>query len=207
MYNAKEHRFASLIKETPTTQMSVDVPNVSFQFTNTSTPGVFHFGASSSDSTSRPKSSLSNRFRNKKQRNHKEKSPPCTQCNICMETIPGKVTLKCGHEMCPSCYAMHSRVNNTCPFCRDEFAPEIKKSNTLQMPIQEAEFVVEESIREYYHDEVDDELVSILKENTHDVSEEVINNIKLSVYCHMYQMSMNTYHAIDDWLEENGDSS
>lgn len=199
MNNAKEHRFASLISENNAVKPSA--PQVSFEFTKDITYGVFHFTGSGTGS---PNKMPQKRGRIARGRVRKPKTQPSTQCAICMETIPGKVTLKCGHEMCPSCYAMHSRVNNTCPFCRDEFAPEIKKSNTLQMPIEEAEFVVEESIRDYYYDEVEDELVSILKENTHEVSEEVINKIKLSVYCHMYQMSMNTYHAIDEWVEENG---
>lgn len=51
-----------------------------------------------------------------------------TMCSICMEEMDGKVTLKCDHTMCPGCFAQHSRVNNTCPFCRDEFAPKVKKN-------------------------------------------------------------------------------
>ena len=49
------------------------------------------------------------------------------ECIICNEPLEGKVELKCGHKMCPECFANHSRVNNTCPFCRDEFAPKVKK--------------------------------------------------------------------------------
>ena len=49
-----------------------------------------------------------------------------TTCLICADEMDGKVTLKCGHIMCPGCFARHSRVNNTCPFCRDEFAPKVK---------------------------------------------------------------------------------
>lgn len=45
-----------------------------------------------------------------------------TECAICMESMCGRVTLKCGHEMCPECFANHARMNHTCPFCRDEFA-------------------------------------------------------------------------------------
>ena len=54
-----------------------------------------------------------------------------TICVICSEEMDGKVSLRCGHEMCPDCFAQHSRVNNTCPFCRDEFAPKVKKRNKL----------------------------------------------------------------------------
>ena len=46
-----------------------------------------------------------------------------TTCVICTEEMCGRVTLKCGHEMCPECFANHARVNHMCPFCRDEFAP------------------------------------------------------------------------------------
>jgi len=52
-------------------------------------------------------------------------------CLICTEEMDGNVTLRCGHEMCPECFAQHSRVNNTCPFCRDDFAPKVKKRNKL----------------------------------------------------------------------------
>tara|TARA_B110000261_G_scaffold31944_1_gene36637 strand:+ start:379 stop:750 length:372 start_codon:yes stop_codon:yes gene_type:complete len=121
-----------------------------------------------------------------------------------METIQGNVTLKCGHEMCPTCYAMHSRVNNTCPYCRDVFAPEVEKAATNQqrIPIEEAESLIDQNVREYYHDDVREELMTILKE-TEKLSEDQINDIQLMVYCHIYQASMNTYHAVDELLYEN----
>ena len=200
MNNSKEHRFASIIgdydrERDNSKQSSVRIPNQTI-------PGVFHFGASGpGPASSKHRASKSSKKHSKK----RSYAPPCVTCAICMETTPGKVSLKCGHEMCPSCYAMHSRVNNTCPFCRDEFAPKINKPQALQMPQEELEGVAEESVRDYFYDEVDDELVSIMKENPNQITEEVINNLKLSVYCHMYQMSMNTYHAIEEWMEENGE--
>ena len=49
-------------------------------------------------------------------------------CVICTDIMRGKVTLKCEHEMCPECFAYHSRVNHVCPFCRAPFAlPVLKK--------------------------------------------------------------------------------
>ena len=54
-------------------------------------------------------------------------------CSICMEDMCGRVTLGCGHEMCPDCFAQHSRVNNTCPFCREEFAPKPKKQSKMSL--------------------------------------------------------------------------
>ena len=53
------------------------------------------------------------------------------QCSICMEDMCGKVSLSCGHEMCPKCFAQHSRVSNTCPFCREEFAPKPKRQSKM----------------------------------------------------------------------------
>ena len=55
--------------------------------------------------------------------------------------MDGNVTLRCGHEMCPECFAQHSRVNNTCPFCRDEFASKVKVRNKL--PIEGIEAIAE----------------------------------------------------------------
>ena len=50
-----------------------------------------------------------------------------------MEDMCGRVTLGCGHEMCPDCFAQHSRVNNTCPFCREKFAPKPKKQSKMPL--------------------------------------------------------------------------
>tara|TARA_A100001011_G_scaffold371352_1_gene428593 strand:+ start:2391 stop:2987 length:597 start_codon:yes stop_codon:yes gene_type:complete len=57
----------------------------------------------------------------------KELDPEDCDCAICMEPMKGKVTLRCGHEMCPDCFAQHARQNNTCPFCREEFSCKPKK--------------------------------------------------------------------------------
>lgn len=62
-------------------------------------------------------------------------------CSICMEDMCGRVTLVCGHEMCPECFAQHSRVNNTCPFCREEFAPKPKKQS--KMPLYQLDGIAE----------------------------------------------------------------
>lgn len=58
------------------------------------------------------------------------------ECHICMEPMQGRgqVVLKCGHEMCAECFAIHSRTNHTCPFCRDEFAPKINNNNHDSTP-------------------------------------------------------------------------
>jgi hypothetical protein len=57
----------------------------------------------------------------------KELDPENYECTICMEPMKGQVSLSCGHEMCPDCFAQHSRQNNTCPFCREEFSCKPKK--------------------------------------------------------------------------------
>ena len=45
-------------------------------------------------------------------------------CPICLEPITrGLVVLKCSHQFCASCFAQHSRTDNKCGLCRDEFAP------------------------------------------------------------------------------------
>lgn len=162
---------------------------------NITTPGVFHFGAPSSSFTD-------NSPRNFKSRKNRI-TPPSTNCNICMETICGNVTLKCGHEMCPECYAKHSRVNNTCPYCREVFAPEVKKERhprTRIQDIQGAETILDEFVREYYLDEVKDEIDNTLKDSG--LSEDVTNDIGYSTYCHLYQIAMNSYNIMDGLLEQ-----
>jgi hypothetical protein len=60
-------------------------------------------------------------------------------CPICHEEITvdtGKVTLKCKHEMCVTCFTKWARKANTCPCCRDEFStpPNKNQSNKKTMP-------------------------------------------------------------------------
>ena len=191
-YNAIAHRLAlssdrNASVPSPQRVSSYDLP------TNRST-GVFHLGVSG------PRNETYYRRKGRRIKPSRKTRQQTTSCNICMDTIPGNVTLKCGHEMCPECYAMHSRVNNTCPYCRDVFAPELKKEPRLRMPIQEAETMVDQNVREYYTEDMKDELMSLLANSG--LSETDTNNIELAVYCHLYQISMNTYHIIDDWLED-----
>jgi hypothetical protein len=67
----------------------------------------------------------------------RDKNEPEPTCSICMEDMCGRVSLMCGHEMCPDCFAQHSRVNNTCPFCRDSFAPKPKIPSKMPAQILE----------------------------------------------------------------------
>ncbi len=58
-----------------------------------------------------------------------------------MEDMCGRVTLVCGHELCPDCFAQHSRISNTCPFCREEFAPKPKKQT--KMPLYQIDHIID----------------------------------------------------------------
>ena len=69
-------------------------------------------------------------------------------CLICTEPMKGRVTLGCEHEMCPDCFAQHARLNNNCPFCREEFAPAPKKQTKL--PIYSLEAMADQWASEEY---------------------------------------------------------
>jgi|TARA_B110000259_G_scaffold177075_1_gene213819 hypothetical protein len=72
---------------------------------------------------------------------NRDDDEPTPSCSICMDDMHGRVTLVCGHEMCPECFAQHSRVNNTCPFCREEFAPKPKKQSKI--PLYQIDYMTE----------------------------------------------------------------
>ena len=74
-----------------------------------------------------------NRMRMKVSEDDLSETTEDTTCLICADEMDGKVALRCGHIMCPGCFARHSRVNNACPFCRDEFAPKVKLPAKLPM--------------------------------------------------------------------------
>jgi hypothetical protein len=69
-------------------------------------------------------------------------------CVICTEPMKGRVTLGCEHEMCPDCFAQHARLNNNCPFCREEFAPAPKKQTKL--PLYSLEAMADQWASEQY---------------------------------------------------------
>ena len=71
-----------------------------------------------------------------------ELDPEECDCAICMEPMQGRVTLRCGHEICPNCFAQHARQNNTCPFCREEFSCKPKKPRE-KMPDSVADAIVD----------------------------------------------------------------
>ena len=158
--------------------------------------GIFNVGSTTTNKSSRKNRSL-RRITNTKKKIIK------TECCICMEMMDGKVILDCGHEMCPSCFARHSRENHTCPFCRKEFAPEIKKKE--KMPIEIAEALIERNVKEYYFTELHDELNQIID---HLISKETldtryIEDVKASMYSHLNEISNIMYEDIEEWYNDN----
>tara|TARA_B100000686_G_C16555003_1_gene844652 strand:- start:107 stop:844 length:738 start_codon:yes stop_codon:yes gene_type:complete len=159
-------------------------------------PGVFNIGSTSNNTSSRKNRSL-RRIRPNKKNIIK------TECSICMEMMDGKVILDCGHEMCPTCFARHSRENHTCPFCRKEFAPEIKKKE--KMPSEVAEALIERNVKDYYFAEVHDELSQIID---HLISKETLDtryveDVKASMYSHLNEISNIMYEDIEEWYDDN----
>jgi len=132
-----------------------------------------------------------------------------TACDICTDLVDGKVSLKCGHEMCPTCFARHARENNTCPFCRDVFAPKVVKQEHLRMPFQVAEAIASTNVQEYYYEEAEEEIENLLenlKDNTSMTGEkekEKEKEIKDCIYHHMFHAAINMYYDIDGWLDDN----
>ena len=158
--------------------------------------GVFNIGSPTNKTSSRKKRSL-RRIRPNKKNIIK------TECSICMEMMDGKVSLDCGHEMCPTCFARHSRENHTCPFCRKEFAPEIKKKE--KMPIEVAEALIEKNVKNYYFEEMYDELNVIIDKLTSNetLDGRYVEDVKASLYSHLNEMSFVLYEDIEEWYDDN----
>jgi hypothetical protein len=59
--------------------------------------------------------------------------PPVVSCMVCYEDVDGeKVTLKCGHDYCVSCFVKHMRIANNCAYCRDTVCePVVKVKKTI----------------------------------------------------------------------------
>ena len=53
-------------------------------------------------------------------------------CAVCYEDMSDNYAkLKCGHSFCISCFVSHTRVNNNCPLCRDEFCEKPKNKKVM----------------------------------------------------------------------------
>lgn len=183
---SRKHRFADLIDLQNHNNIKPD--NIKL--------GVFHLGPSPPSVPNDKTTRLRNRNRCVRLRRNQQNSR-CQQngvCSICTETMKGRVTLRCGHEMCPTCFAMHSRENHRCPFCRDEFAPVVRKK--VEMPIQVAEAMMTNTVQEYFFETVCDH-IDIL------IGDLDVEEIKTSVYAHMCQVAMNMIQDVEQWYEEN----
>ena len=182
--NSNQHRLAN------------EADNVKYNILQQSR--VFHFGTFASTQNTSGYRSWHERKKTKKLKNkillNNTNKKRKTVCMICTELQDGNVTLKCGHEMCPTCFARHSRVNNTCPYCRDEFAEKVKQPE--KMPVQVAESIMCQTVQEYYYNEVHDEIKNIFKDST-----DLVEDLRSCVYGHMCQSSMNMFFEIENWLE------
>jgi|TARA_B110000285_G_C14915868_1_gene510177 hypothetical protein len=139
---------------------------------------------------------------NAKKPKWRPKKKQTNECAICMEDMKGRVTLQCGHILCPSCFARHSRVNNTCPFCRDVFAPEIEGRSRISTSLGEQ--MVVEAVKDYYNDEdVESELSEMITNVVNDNTEVNRSKLNASVYACMDGACQMLYYDIDDWYDEN----
>jgi len=123
----------------------------------------------------------------------KNASKKTDNCIICAENMVGKVTLKCNHEMCPSCFAQHSRLSNTCPFCRDEFAPPVKKRE--EMPENIAEEIMMNDVYHNFMEEISEDLNEQLE-----IRPELIPSELLSIILtHHCNGTMRVVEQVIDW--------
>ena len=152
------------------------------------------------------KSKKSSKYRKMKMRKQ-EKGVESEECNICMDVMRGQVTLKCGHKLCPECFAQHSRKNNTCPYCRDVFSPQVegKARITEQLGYEMVKEVVEEYFDTDEENEIDTKLNDLLDLNTNDKVR--INmakiDIKSTIYAHMTETARSMYEYTEEWYDEN----
>ena len=119
-----------------------------------------------------------------------------------MEEMSGEVTLKCGHRMCPSCFAQHSRVSNACPYCRDEFAPEQGAKPEISTTL--ANTMILETVRDYYYDEeMDEELNGFIEALLKTDTPSIRGELKACVYANMDGVCREMLEVTEEWYEEN----
>lgn len=122
-------------------------------------------------------------------------------CCICMETMVGNVTLKCNHEMCPNCFAQHSRVNNTCPLCREEFAPPPKTKTRISTNL--SEHMINEVVDACLDSDEEVELDNKIVELVNNYTETKKIDLKATLYAHMTESARIMYEDIEEWYDEN----
>ncbi len=199
-YDEENDRF--VVKLCNMTKAKVKVQNIldlDEILSTTGTPGVFNIGKAP------PKNKFSNRI--KKRRKKKEKEVNIEECSICMDVMRGEVTLKCGHKMCPECFAQHSRKSNTCPYCRDEFSPKIEGKARLTQHL--ADEMVNDVIEDYFDSDEENEIDTKLSDLIDlDRDEKVRINmakidIKSTIYAHMKETARLMCEDIEQWYDEN----
>jgi len=156
----------------------------------------YTFSIGSSNKSKRKIYNASN-WRNKINKINKKKI-----CIICTNEMDnGIVKLNCNHEMCPCCFARHSRENHTCPFCRKEFAPKIKKKE--KMPIDVAESLIKRNVSYYFSEEMNEELCDNINKLTSEENTTHIKNFKASIYEHLNEIAYIMYEDIEEWHDFN----
>ena len=200
-YDEEKERF--VVKLCNMSKAKVKVENmidIEENLSNLDTPREFHIGKAPPRNKNRTK----NRRRKMKKQ---EKYSEGEECTICMDVMRGEVKLKCGHKMCPECFAQHSRKNNTCPYCRDVFCPKIE--GKARISEQLGEEMVREVVDEYFdtdeENEINTKLNDLLELNT---TEKVRINmakidIKSTIYAHMRETARSMYEYIEEWYDEN----
>ena len=200
-YDEEKDRF--VVKLFNMTKVKVKVENIidieeNLSILNTSRE--FHIGKSP------PRSKNRNKYR-KRRMNKEEKNSEDEECTICMDVMRGEVKLKCGHKMCPECFAQHSRKTNTCPYCRDVFSPKV--DGKARITEQLGEEMIKEVVDEYFdtdeENEINTKLNDLLDLNT---NEKVRINmakidIKSTIYAHMTETARSMYEYIEEWYDEN----
>jgi hypothetical protein len=188
-YDPKSDRFIICIDDEKWKVKLVNIKTVDTVFERRDR--VFHIGAPPPRNTARRRSRATAKPKPKKE-----------ECPICMEEMAGEVTLKCGHRMCPSCFARHSRVSNACPYCRDEFAPEQEGKPEISATL--AQTMIVETVRDYYYnEEMDEELngfIEMLLENDTPMNRA---HLKACVYANMDGACREMLEATEEWYEEN----
>ena len=201
-YDEEYERF--VVKLYNMTKAKVKVENIldiEENLSTINTPREFHIGKSPT------KSQKSNKYRRNKKMKKQEKNSEVEECSICMDVMRGEVKLKCGHKMCPECFAQHSRKNNTCPYCRDVFSPKVEGKSRITEQL--ADEMISEVVEDYFdadeENEIDTKLNELLDLNT---NEKVRINmakidIKSTIYAHMRETARLMYEDIEEWYDEN----
>ena len=188
-YDAKSDRFIICINDEKWKVKLANIQAIDAVFERRER--TFHIGAPPPRNTARRRSRPRAKSKSKKE-----------ECTICMEEMAGEVTLKCGHRMCPSCFAQHSRVSNACPYCRDEFAPEQEGKPEISATL--AQTMIVETVRDYYYnEEIDEELNGFIERLLENDTPMNRAHLKACIYANMDGACREMLEATEEWYEEN----